>query len=149
VTYISGDTWNVDPIALRRIERLYCRNERVLIDTCLEGTGERLTMVPVAAILVASIRLTFLGRTLSLDYRGPNHIACDASFRRGEEMGYFHHGSTIIVFTTRGLELCDGVKQGTIVRMGQPLLRFRNAPRIQGRRDANVTTWPRDIGAVV
>ncbi|HEV7447057.1 MAG TPA: phosphatidylserine decarboxylase, partial [Steroidobacteraceae bacterium] len=25
VTYISGDTWNVNPIALKRIERLFCK----------------------------------------------------------------------------------------------------------------------------
>ena len=28
VVYVSGDTWNVNPIALKRIERLYCKNER-------------------------------------------------------------------------------------------------------------------------
>jgi phosphatidylserine decarboxylase len=27
VTYISGDTWNVNPIALRRVEKLFCKNE--------------------------------------------------------------------------------------------------------------------------
>ena len=31
VNYISGDTWNVNPIALRRIERLFCKNERAVI----------------------------------------------------------------------------------------------------------------------
>src|SRR5437764_9574486 len=25
VTYISGDTWNVNPIALRRVEKLFCK----------------------------------------------------------------------------------------------------------------------------
>ena len=30
VTYISGDTWNVNPIALKRIERLFCKNERAV-----------------------------------------------------------------------------------------------------------------------
>lgn len=25
VTYISGDTWNVNPVALKRVEKLYCR----------------------------------------------------------------------------------------------------------------------------
>src|SRR5262245_61684912 len=57
VTYISGDTWNVNPIALRRIEKLFCKNERAVIETRLMSTGDRLTLVPVAAILVASIRL--------------------------------------------------------------------------------------------
>ena len=40
VTYISGDTWNVNPIALARIERLFCRNERAVIETRLP-TGDR------------------------------------------------------------------------------------------------------------
>src|SRR6202041_641507 len=26
VTFISGDTWNVNPIALKRVERLFCKN---------------------------------------------------------------------------------------------------------------------------
>src|SRR5258705_6946729 len=30
VTYISGDTWNVNPIALKRVEKLFCKNERLL-----------------------------------------------------------------------------------------------------------------------
>jgi Phosphatidylserine decarboxylase len=57
VTHICGDTWNVNPIALARVEKLFCRNERVIIRTRGEATGELVTMVPVAAILVAGIRL--------------------------------------------------------------------------------------------
>jgi len=124
ITYISGDTWNVDPIAVERIERVYCRNERVVIDTRLNASSEHVTMVPVAAILVASIRLHCLDVTMNLRYRGPNRIACDARFRKGDEMGYFHHGSTIVLFGTRGLALCDSIRQGAVVRMGQPLLRY-------------------------
>ena len=33
VTYISGDTWNVNPIALKRIEKLFCKNERAVMRT--------------------------------------------------------------------------------------------------------------------
>jgi len=31
VNYISGDTWNVNPIALKRVEKLFCKNERAVI----------------------------------------------------------------------------------------------------------------------
>jgi phosphatidylserine decarboxylase len=134
VTYISGDTWNVDPIAVRRIERLYCRNERAVIDTRLADSCEYLTLVPIAAILVASIRLNFLDATLNLKYRGPNRLVCDATFRKGEELGYFQHGSTIVVFATRGVELCNGVTSGAILRMGQPLLRY-----VRPHRDENTS----------
>ena len=62
VTYVSGDTWNVNPIALNRIAKLFCKNERAVIRTILRPSGIVITLVPVAAILVASIRLHFLGR---------------------------------------------------------------------------------------
>ena len=39
VTYVSGDTWNVNPIALKRIERLFCKNERAVIRTTLRPTA--------------------------------------------------------------------------------------------------------------
>ena len=37
VTYVSGDTWNVNPIALKRIERLFCKNERAVVRMTLDG----------------------------------------------------------------------------------------------------------------
>jgi phosphatidylserine decarboxylase len=123
VIYISGDTWNVNPIALRRVERLFCRNERAVLDLELTSSRESLALVPVAAILVASIRLVFLPEPLTLEYRGPNRIECDRAFAKGEEMGYFEHGSTIIVFGTRGFELQPTIAEGATIRMGQALLR--------------------------
>jgi len=131
VNYISGDTWNVNPIALRRIEKLFCKNERAVIRTTLSRSGHVITLVPVAAILVACIRLHFLDAALHLKYRGPNVIPCDAHFRKGEEMGWFEHGSTIIVFAPSGFRLCDGISDGAAIRMGQPLLRLPNGDRVQ------------------
>ena len=122
VTYISGDTWNVNPIALERIEQLFCKNERAVI-RCRLPSGQLLTLVPVAAILVASIRLHFLDVLLHLKYRGPNVIACDAMYRKGEEMGWFQHGSTIIVLAPPGVSIREGLSLGERIRMGQPLLR--------------------------
>ena len=123
VNYISGDTWNVNPIALKRVERLFCKNERAVIRCRLEA-GAMVTLVPVAAILVASMRLKFLDVLLHLRYRGPNFIPCDAALRRGEEMGWFEHGSTIIVFAPRGAALSDAVQTGGRIRMGEALMRI-------------------------
>jgi phosphatidylserine decarboxylase len=122
VTYLSGDTWNVNPIALARIERLFCRNERAVLRARLAQGGHPIALVPVAAILVASIRLHFLDVLLHLRYRGPHEIACNKRFSKGEEIGWFQHGSTIIVFAPRGFRLCDGTVTGTQIRMGQPLM---------------------------
>jgi phosphatidylserine decarboxylase len=124
VTYISGDTWNVNPIALKRVERLFCKNERAVIECHLGSAGPLLTLVPVAAILVASIRLRFLDVLLHLNYRGPNVIACDARVRKGEQMGWFEHGSTIIVFAPEGVLLREGLWEGVRVKVGEPLFRL-------------------------
>ncbi|MGD9769496.1 MAG: archaetidylserine decarboxylase [Pseudolabrys sp.] len=121
VTYISGDTWNVNPIALKRVEKLFCRNERAVLRTRLDVTGHRVTLVPVAAVLVASIRLHFLD-TLLRD--GPSDVTCDVAFRKGEEIGWFQHGSTIVLFAPGDFTLCDLVKEGATIRMGQPLMRL-------------------------
>ncbi|HEV7433025.1 MAG TPA: archaetidylserine decarboxylase [Steroidobacteraceae bacterium] len=123
VNYISGDAWNVNPIALKRVERLYCKNERAVI-RCRLDCGALLTLVPVAAVLVASIRLKFLDVLLHLRYRGPQVMPCDARLQRGEEMGWFEHGSTIIALAPRGFELGEGIFQGARVKMGQALLRI-------------------------
>jgi phosphatidylserine decarboxylase len=122
VNFISGDTWNVNPIALKRIEKLFCKNERAVIRTRL-ATGEALTLVPVAAILVASIRLHFLDILLNAQSRGPTMFPCDVSVRKGDELGWFEHGSTIIVLVPDHFEFCDNVKDGARIRAGQPLLR--------------------------
>ena len=122
VNFISGDTWNVNPIALKRIEKLFCKNERAVIRTRLQ-TGEALTLVPVAAILVASIRLHFLDVILNAQSRGPTMFPCDVSVRKGDELGWFEHGSTIIVLVPDHFEFCENVKDSARIRAGQPLLR--------------------------
>jgi phosphatidylserine decarboxylase len=124
VAYLSGDMWNVNPIALKRIEKLFCKNERAVLQTRLTATGDRITLVPVAAILVASIRLHFLDTVTHVRDCGSAPVACHTDFSKGEEMGWFEHGSTIIVFAPGGFSLCENVRPGTIVRMGQPLLRL-------------------------
>ncbi len=129
VTSISGDTWNVNPIALRRIEKLFCKNERAVIEARLPG-GQHMALVPVGAILVASIRLHCLNAAIDMNYRGPKITACEAAYRKGEEMGYFQHGSTIIVFVPADFDLCDDVCEGRVIRMGQPLLRFHDTRKL-------------------
>jgi phosphatidylserine decarboxylase len=123
--YVSGDTWNVNPIALKRIERLFCKNERAVIDIAPDGFDGGIAVVPIASILVASIKLHFLDGRLDLRYRGPNVIACSHAFGKGDELGYFEHGSTIVVLATPGFRFDDRVVEGRTIRMGEALLRRR------------------------
>ena len=128
VNYLGGDTWNVNPIALKRVERLYCKNERALILARLADGDLPIALVPVAAVLVASIRLHFLDVLLHVRWPGPNHMRCEAHFDKGQEMGWFQHGSTIIVFTPPGFSLAEGIAPGRAIRMGQALMHRTSAP---------------------
>jgi phosphatidylserine decarboxylase len=127
VIYTSGDTWNVNPIALKRVERLFCKNERAVIPTSLSACGTQITLVAVAAILVAGIRLRCLENPLDLRRRDGNVIACDANFHKGDEMGWFEHGSTILAFAPKGFSMCENVCDGATIRMGQPLMRVQDS----------------------
>ena len=105
VTHVWGDTWNVNPIALARVEKLFCRNERVLIRTRVAATGQLVTLVAVAAVLVAGIRLRFLDLVVDPRRSVPLAIPCEIPFQKGQEMGWFEHGSTIIVLAPKGVVL--------------------------------------------
>lgn len=130
VTYISGDAFNVNPAALARIPRLFCRNERAVLRLRLRGSEQPLALVPVAAILVASIRLHALDVCLHLRHRGPNEMPCTAALTKGDELGWFEHGSTIIVFAPPGFELAEGIAPGTRLRAGQALMQRSDAPPV-------------------
>lgn len=124
VTHIAGDTWNVNPVAVARIERLFCRNERAVLQYHVTHTphSAALLLVPVAAVGVAGLRLHCLPERLGLDYHGPRHIDCDALYRKGDELGWFEQGSTIIVIAPRGWLPAAGVACGSGLRMGERLL---------------------------
>ena len=109
-------------------------------------------LVPVAAILVASIRFHFcdtvrhvrprheinrrrrvggLGRAMRSRRRGGgarlgvvHRIPCLADMAKGQEMGWFEHGSTIILFAPDGFDLADGVGEGSRIKAGQALMRL-------------------------
>jgi len=123
VTYISGDTWNVNPIALARVEQLFCKNERAVLHMRLQS-GIPFLLVPVAAVLVASMRLHAVDVLLNLRYKGPNEMATHADYAKGQEMGWFEHGSTILVFVPPGFDWAPGFTSGSRIRMGQALLKM-------------------------
>jgi len=116
------------------VEKLFCRNERAVLSARLRRGNHPIAIVPVAAILVASIRLRFTDVLLHLRYRGPNEIPVAARFGKGEEMGGFQHGSTIILFVPPGFEFVDGIATGTRIRMGQALMHL--PPQVPADRPA-------------
>lgn len=121
VDYISGDVFNVNPPALQRIPSLFCRNERAVIH-CTSATGQPFMIVAVAAILVASIQLHCIPERLSLALPGNCSFNCDHAVVKGEELGWFEQGSTLIMLYPSALQLHADIESNTRIQMGQRLL---------------------------
>ena len=120
VRYFPGDCFNVNPPALKRVDRLYCRNERATVRMRL-ADGTPMLLVPVAAILVAAIRLTFLDTVKLLRERTEPIATCDVPLMQGAEMGWFEHGSTIVLLLPAPFVVAEGVMTGDRVRAGDVL----------------------------
>lgn len=120
VDYISGDVFNVNPPALRRISGLFCRNERAVIH-CVSQTGQLFFIVAVAAVLVASIRLHCLSQHLNLSLPGHCTFDCDYPVSKGEEFGWFEQGSTVILLTPECVLPTARRVDGNRVQLGQCL----------------------------
>lgn len=124
VAHILGDAWNVNPPALARIPRLYCRNERAVLRFELASGRPALTLVAVAAILVAGIRIHDVALPGRNGRTGPWRTACDLPRAKGAELGWFEHGSTIVVLAPRGVTLDPALRTGATIRMGEALMRL-------------------------
>jgi phosphatidylserine decarboxylase len=122
VNYISGDTWNVNPIALKRVEKLFCKNERALLSLEIGPERYPIALVPVAAILVASIRLHGIDTQFHSGWQGEKNFDCDSRFSKGQELGWFQHGSTIIVFAPKGFTLAKNIFPDQHIKMGEALM---------------------------
>jgi phosphatidylserine decarboxylase len=88
----------------------------------LAAGGEPILLVAVAAILVACIRLTFLDTAKALREHGPGAMPVSVDVAKGEEMGWFEHGSTIVMFVPPGFALAAGIETGAVIKAGQALL---------------------------
>jgi len=80
--------------------------------------------VPVAAVLVASIRLHALDGLLRDVCHGPLDVQCDAAFEKGDELGWFQHGSTILIFVPESFSFAEGIEEGRVLKMGEALMRL-------------------------
>ena len=47
---------------------------------------------------------------------------CDVDFEKGDELGWFQHGSTIIVFAPKEFVIPDEIKEGKVLKMGEALM---------------------------
>lgn len=124
MTYVPGRLFSVAPHTVKTINRLFARNERVIVhfDTPLGS----MAVVMVGAINVAAIETVWAGlvtpppgktlRETVYPLHGPGAV----QLSRGEELGRFNMGSTVILlFSAKSMVWDAALAAGAPVLMGQ------------------------------
>lgn len=120
-TAIPGRLFSVNARTEAAVTDLFCRNERLVCE--FDTDHGRMLVVLVGALIVASIETVWGGPTSP--YRRLQRDTWQLSFARGDELGRFLLGSTVIVCCEPGRVVWEPtVRAGTRVRMGQRLGRF-------------------------
>lgn len=119
--HVPGRLFSVAPFAVEAIPRLFARNERLV--SLFRTADGPFAVVLVGAMLVSGIETAWGGvevppharRIMRRDWRGRGvHLA------RGQEMGRFNMGSTVIVLLPAALGRFDpGLRVEQPVRMGE------------------------------
>jgi len=125
--YVPGRRFSVNAATARSIDRLFCRNERVAL--WLSTARGYVVVVLVGALNVASLSTALTGEITP----GPERLLSPESplrLARGQELGRFNLGSTVIVILPRGMaEWQESLRPGQTIRVGQALGRLVNGPQ--------------------
>ena len=121
--YVPGELFSVSPLTAERVLGLFARNERVvaIFDTKIG----KMAIVLVGATIVASIETKWAG-TVSppsgknvLHWQYPEQGGNSVFIKKGEEMGLFKLGSTIVAcFEADTVEFAD-LNAGDVTRLGE------------------------------
>jgi phosphatidylserine decarboxylase len=123
--YLPGSLWPVNPRVAERRERLLSRNERVVIEIDAGRFG-KVAIVMVGAAGVGNIRLAHASDSVMWRATGERRrIELDKHVARGEELGAFRLGSTVVaVFEPGSIEPIT-VEVGAPVQFGGRLATAR------------------------
>jgi phosphatidylserine decarboxylase len=120
--YVPGNLLPVNPPSVRHIPGLYTQNERVIIYA--DSPAGLMAMVLIGAHCVGSISLTFHDFVSNRPGIEPLHMNFKEKFHvnKGDELGAFEMGSTVVMLFARNrikLDLPAQGEPGSKVRLGQ------------------------------
>lgn len=117
VRWLSGRSYPQNADALRTRHDVYVRNERAVLRLALDGGGE-LLLVLVGASLIGGIHLAMAPRAA---WVRPQVTPVGTGLAKGDELGWFTFGSTVVVIAPRSVCTPLAVDVGETVQMGNTL----------------------------
>ncbi|MDE2150293.1 MAG: phosphatidylserine decarboxylase [Gammaproteobacteria bacterium] len=130
--YVPGRLFAVNPATTAALPRLFVRNERLI--ACFEAAGRPLLLVMVGALLVGGLQTAWAGAVTPPHRRSRGashhyHLGQPIDYRRGDEIGCFNMGSTVILLAAPGLlRWRPGLVEDMVLRVGQPLAACEDLP---------------------
>ena len=124
MTHVPGRLFSVAPYTVRKVPGLFARNERVI--SIFDTPHGPIAQILVGAMLVSSMETSWDGEITPArsGYIGTRHYADRRiEIARGEEMGRFNMGSTVILVLPPGLvKEPPALAPGELVKLGQSLI---------------------------
>jgi phosphatidylserine decarboxylase len=119
INFIPGELWNINNATLLAIKSLFTKNERVV----LYGSNGELdyAIIPVGTVLVGSIKLSFLDYSFNHTKKFPFSMGLNIQAKKGEELGMFHYGSTVVVLLSKKIQISDSIQTSKFLKYGEPL----------------------------
>ena len=127
--YVPGELFSVNPFLAEHVPNLFARNERVICE--FETAFGPMVQILVGATITASMSTVWAGiinpprpnEVVEYHYETEGEKAI--SLKKGEEMGAFRLGSTVInLFPQNTMAFAEGIKTGSKTRMGELLGNF-------------------------
>ncbi len=125
MVYVPGDLFSVNEAAVQGVRGLFARNERVV---CIFETDiGKMAVILVGAMIVGQIELDWYG-SINANHQSVMELwhyhHQDVHYQKGDEIGMFHMGSTVIMlFEHRDLSFSKASQLGASVLMGQGIAR--------------------------
>ncbi|WP_275289396.1 archaetidylserine decarboxylase [Halomonas elongata] len=123
MVYVPGRLFSVNAATTHHVPNLFARNERLVCHFDTEHGP--MALVLVGAMIVAAIETVWAGQITPLPRGGVQRIRFDTPvhLEKGEEMGHFKLGSTVVMAFDEKVDFGDLAAEQT-VRMGQRLGEF-------------------------
>ncbi len=119
-TYIPGTFFPVNEWGTGKVKGLFAKNERIVTYICTEAGA--IAVIKVGAFLVGSVQLLYHRPFKRKGKRTYIYQKDLPQLQKGDELGYFQFGSTVICLFEKGMaEFAPSIKHQPAIQMGRKI----------------------------
>lgn len=125
-SHVPGRLWPVNLWAVRNVDELFCVNERIVMKVSQSSQNlDPFAIIAVGATMVGKVKVLFdnnlTTNVSNASFSRRSYVGQEAYFAKGDELGRFEFGSTIIMVVPKKFGALDSQAPGTPIKMGQKI----------------------------